>query len=111
MSASNLTFEEVDKHIQSADLSAFQPGGKSYLSATAAASLAAAIPNVCGAYQVIRPILALIANLPLIPKKWKDAIKVFMQVMDTLCPQNPKRKIAKQRSSRPFEPFKVVWFR
>ena len=88
MSASNLTFEEVDKHVQQADLSAFQPAGK-HLSATATANPAAAIPNVCGAYQVIKPILALVANLPIIPKKWKDAIKVFMQVMDTICPSNP----------------------
>jgi len=88
MSATNLTFEEVDKHIQNADLSAFQPGGKHHLSAGAAANPAAAIPNVCGAYQVIRPILALVLNLP-IPKKWKDAIKAFMGVMDTICPQNP----------------------
>ena len=86
MSASNLTFEEVDKHIQQADLSAFQPGGKHHLSAAAAANPAAVLPNVCGAYQVIRPILALVANLPIIPKKWKDAIKAFMQVMDTICP-------------------------
>jgi uncharacterized membrane protein AbrB (regulator of aidB expression) len=88
MSASNLTFEEVDKHIQSADLSAFQPGGKHHVAAAPAAK-EAAIPNVCGAYQVVRPILVLLSNLPLLPKKWKDAIKVFMQVLDTICPQNP----------------------
>lgn len=86
MSASNPTFEEVDKHIQQADLSVFQPGGKQHLSSAAAANPAAVLPNVCGAYQVIRPILALVANLPIIPKKWKDAIKAFMQVMDTICP-------------------------
>jgi hypothetical protein len=84
MSASNLTFEEVDKHIQSADLSAFQAGGKHHLAAGAAP--AAAIPNVCAAYHVIKPILTLIANLPIIPKKWKDAIKAFMGVLDALCP-------------------------
>jgi len=86
MSASTLTFEEVDKHIQNADLSSLQPGGKFHLSASTAANPAAAIPNICGAYQVIKPILALVANLPIIPKKWKDAIKAFMGVMDTLCP-------------------------
>jgi hypothetical protein len=87
MSANAPTFEEVDKHIQSADLSAFQPGGKHHLTAAnLTANPAAAIPNVCGAYQVVKPILQLLANLPLIPKKWKDAIKAFQSVLDLLCP-------------------------
>ena len=87
MSANVPTFEEVDKHIQSADLTAFQPGGKQHLAAASAkANPAAAIPNVCGAYHVVKPILQLLANLPLIPKKWKDAIKAFMSVLDAICP-------------------------
>lgn len=80
------TFEEVDKHIQAADLSAFQAGGKHHLAAGAATAPAAAIPSVCGAYKVIRPILNLLLNTPFIPQRWKDAIKVFMGVLDSLCP-------------------------
>lgn len=79
------TFEEVDKHIQGVDLSVFDAGGKLY-AASATASPAAAIPNICAAYRIIRPILALVSNVPLIPTKWRDAIKAFMGVMDTLCP-------------------------
>jgi len=86
MSATNLTFEEVDRHVQSADLSAFQPGGRFHVSASTAANPAAAIPNVCGVYHVVRPILAFVVTFP-IPQKWKDAIKAFMGVMDTICPQ------------------------
>ena len=84
MSSPNLTFEEVDRHIQSADLTAF----KSAAGARAgAADAAAAIPNVCGIYKIVRLILALLGNFP-IPQKWKDAIKLFMQVLDAVCPQN-----------------------
>ncbi len=83
MSSNIPTFEEVDKHIQSADLSKIQAAVKS---GAAAGGTAAAIPNVCGAYQVVKPILLLLAGLPLIPKKWKDAIKAFMGVLDALCP-------------------------
>lgn len=82
MSTNVPTFEEVDKHIQSADLSALQ-------SPAASATESLAIPNVCQAYGVIRPILVLVANLPIIPRKWKDAIKAFMQVLDSFCPLNP----------------------
>jgi hypothetical protein len=83
MSANVPTFEEVDKHIQKANLSALQPAG------AAASGSAAAIPNVCQAYGVVRPILALVAGVPLIPQKWRDAVKAFMQVLDAICPQNP----------------------
>ncbi|MDT7540978.1 MAG: hypothetical protein QOE33_882 [Acidobacteriota bacterium] len=86
MPANNPTFEEVDKHIQSADLSAFQAGGKHHLTAAnLSANPAAAIPKICAAYNVVKPILQLLSNLPLIPKKWKDAIKAFMSVLDMLC--------------------------
>lgn len=87
MSAKVPTFEEVDKHIQSADLSAFQPGGKHAMTAASAtANPAAAIPNICGAYKVVRPILQLISSVPFIPQKWRDALKAFMGVLDMLCP-------------------------
>lgn len=80
------TFEEVDRHIQKANLSAFQSGGSRRMSAASAkASPAAAIPNVCEIYKIVRPILGLVLNFP-IPKKWKDAIKLFMQAMDAICP-------------------------
>jgi len=81
----NPTFEEVDEHIKSADLSVFQGGGQQR-SAAATANPAAAIPNVCGAYKVVKPILALVSNFPFIPQSWKTAVKGFMQVLNTLCP-------------------------
>lgn len=84
MSANVPTFEEVDKHIQSANLSSLKPAG----AAAGAGGAAAALPNVCQAYAVVRPILALVAGVPLIPKKWRDAIKAFMGVLDAICPQH-----------------------
>lgn len=84
MAKDNPTFEEVDRLIQKADLSAFQSRPRA--TARAAVDPAAVIGQVCAAYKVIRPILALLVNVPLIPKKWKDVIKGFMKVMDGLCP-------------------------
>lgn len=81
---SDPTFEDVDKHIQAADLSALQPGGKHHPGAASAS--AAAVPNVCAAYKVIRPILVLASNTPLIPQRWRDALKSFIGVMDVFCP-------------------------
>lgn len=81
----SLTFEEVDKHFQSADLSAFQQGGRHNISASMTAAPAAAIPNVCAIYKIVRPFLVLATSFP-IPAKWKAAIKLFIQAMDTFCP-------------------------
>jgi hypothetical protein len=78
-----LAFEEVDKHIQAADLSQFQPGGKMH---AGDAKGAAVVPNFCAAYKVVKPILQLIVNLPIIPKKWRDAVQAFITVADALCP-------------------------
>lgn len=82
MSANVPTFEDVDKHFKAADLSKLQPSAKA-----AAGGAAAAIPNVCQAYSVVRPFLALAAGVPFLPKKWRDAITAFMKVMDAICPQ------------------------
>jgi hypothetical protein len=80
------TFEEIDKHIQAADLSAFQPGGKHHVAAAAAkANPAAAITSVCPAYKIVKPILLAFMAFPFFPAKWKDAIKAFMGVLDLIC--------------------------
>lgn len=87
MPDNQLTFEEVNKHFESADLSQFQEGGKNHFSAEAVAKTPALVlQNVCGIYKIVRPFLALVSNIPLIPKKWRDAIKTFMGVMDGICP-------------------------
>jgi hypothetical protein len=81
----NPTFEEVDEYIRNVDPSVFQTAEQNVRAATTA-NPAAALPNVCGAYKVVKPILALISNLPLIPSAWKNAVKSFTQVLNTLCP-------------------------
>jgi hypothetical protein len=78
------TFEEIEKHLESFNLADFQPGGKHHV--TAAGGTAAAIPNVCPAYKMVKPILLAVLAFPLIPKKIKDAIKAFMAVLDVICP-------------------------
>lgn len=82
--SSTPTFDEVDKHIQAADLTAIQPGGK--LHAAAAAPAAAVLPNICAAYKIVRPILVLASNTPILPQKWRDALKAFIGVLDAICP-------------------------
>lgn len=81
------TFEEVDQLVQAADLRPFQAGGRHYTTRElVAANPAAALANVCAIYKVVRPILELAANSFLLPKKWREAIRTVMSILDTLCP-------------------------
>jgi hypothetical protein len=87
MNNENLNFEEVNAHFEKADLVPFQKGGeKHFTAATAADNPAGTLQRICSIYKVVRPFLVLISNLPLIPAKWKEAIKTFIGLMDTLCP-------------------------
>jgi hypothetical protein len=87
MSDQTLTFEEVNAHIEEADFNPYQPGGdKAFTASTATAAPASVLQNVCGIYKIVRPILALVSSLPILPAKWKAAIKTFMGLMDGLCP-------------------------
>ena len=86
MAAQNLTFESVDRHVQRLDLSQYRRGGKHHFSAAAVtASPGDVLTKVCAIYRAIRPILALIVKVPLLPKKWRDAVSTFMSLMDSLC--------------------------
>lgn len=88
-------FHAVNKHVQAADLSklhtaqrpAGQRPGTRGTAATAPAVPASARPNVCAAYQVVRPIFVLLAGTALFPPKWIAALKAFMQAMDAAYPK------------------------
>ncbi len=82
-----ITFEQINDHINNADLSAYKDGGDKYFrGADIKAAPGDVLQKVCGIYQVIRPILQGVLLIPFIPKKWKDAIRTFISLMDTLCP-------------------------
>jgi hypothetical protein len=87
MAEKDWTFEEIDKHVQQADLNAFAQGGAHHFTAAAAqATPGDVLKKICAIYKVVRPILVAVSKIPLIPKKWRDAITTFVGLMDQLCP-------------------------
>ena len=87
MQDNELTFEDVNKHFESIDLSQFKKGGENFFTSdTISTAPADILTKICTIYKVVRPFLALVSNIPLIPKKWRDVIKTFMGLMDGLCP-------------------------
>lgn len=83
MAEREYSFEEVDRQIQSLDLSGAEKGVSA--KGVAAASPANIIGQVCPIYRAIRPILQGLLSLP-IPTAWKNAIRTFIRLMDLVCP-------------------------
>ncbi len=82
----DMTFEEIDAHIKSVYLKDFQPGGsKHFTAADVKTSPDSVLQKICGIYRVLRPILNILSAFPLIPGAWKEAIKTFMSLMDSIC--------------------------
>lgn len=70
-----MTLEQLEKHVDKFNVKKFKGGGT-----------AAALPDVCPPYKMIRPILQAVLVIPFLSKKIKDAIKAFMGFMDSICP-------------------------
>lgn len=74
-----ITFEEVNRHFEQADLSQFSSNGPS--ASAAGINPADALKKIASAYKVIKPFLSLVTSFPLIPSSWKAAINSFTSVM------------------------------
>lgn len=75
-------------YFEKLDLTEFKPGGKKYLTASQVKTdPPGTIEKICSIYYKIRPFLKAILLIPFIPKKIKEAIKIFMDMMDKLCPE------------------------
>jgi hypothetical protein len=86
MPENQLTFEEVNKHFESVDLTQFKKDGRNFFSPNDVAKAPGdVLQKICTIYKVVRPFLEFILKFP-IPSKWKEAIKTFMDLMDGLCP-------------------------
>ncbi|WP_106794174.1 hypothetical protein [Aquimarina sp. Aq78] len=74
---SELTFESVNKEIESLNLDELESDlNLKSLDITS---------KLCQIWNKIGGIVRLIANIPLIPKKWRDALKLLISTLDSLC--------------------------
>jgi hypothetical protein len=74
---SQLTFESVNKEIEALDLAQLENDvNVASLDITS---------KLCQIWQKIGGIVKLIATIPLIPKKWRDALKILISTLDSMC--------------------------
>lgn len=82
----DMTFEQIDAHVSKLNLADFKTGGsKHFTSADVTANPGTVLQKICAIYKGIRPILWAVSKIPLIPAKWRDAIKTFIDLMDSIC--------------------------
>jgi len=80
-------FEQIDARIKELDLKKFQPGGTHHFTAEdVSKNPGGVLQKLCELYRHLHGIIEAIANFPLLPKSWRDAVKTFMNLLDTLCP-------------------------
>ncbi len=84
--ARSLSFEQVDATVQRADLTKYRRGGNQWFSRRDVASNPAeVIKKLCAVWRVVGSIVKLVAGIPLLPAKWREALKTLIALMDTVC--------------------------
>lgn len=80
-----MTLEQIEEHIKNANLEQYDKPKAEGIDVQQ--DLGDQLQNVCGIYRGVRPILKVVSTFPLIPKTIKNAVKMFMKVLDSICPQ------------------------
>jgi hypothetical protein len=82
-----MKLEAAEAHFDALDLKSMAPGGADYFTAAdVKVKPADVLTKVCSIYQKVRPFLSLAGELFFVPKKWRDALKTYMALMDQVCP-------------------------
>lgn len=72
-----LTFESVNQEIENLDLAAFENELE--------AKRLDVTSKICAVWNKIGGIVKLVAKIPLIPKKWRQALNLLINTLDSLC--------------------------
>lgn len=80
-----MTLEQIEEHLQNANLEQYDKPQASGVDAQQ--DIGDQLQKICGIYRGIRPILEIISKFPLLPRSIRKAIKTFMTVLDSICPQ------------------------
>ena len=72
-----MEYERIDARIRRLDLSAM--GARQSVLAGGDDDL---LPRLQTVYRAVRPILAIVAELPLLPPHWREALRLFLATLD-----------------------------
>ncbi|MCF0071100.1 hypothetical protein LZD49_11520 [Dyadobacter sp. CY261] len=82
MEEKSITIQEllsIEKEIDSMNLESFN---------VSSVGVAGAVNTgkICELYKKLKPVIAIILSLPLIPQRIKDALRALLALLDQLCP-------------------------
>ena len=70
-----ITFESIQQSVNTLDLQAFT-------AKTAAGDQPTRVQRVLASYRAVRPLLAAVAVVPVIPPQFRDALRLFLVTFD-----------------------------
>jgi len=76
---SQLGYDRLDAHVRALDLSPFEEH-----QSVIAGSTPELLPRLQSVYAAVRPILSIVAELPLLPPHWRDALRLFIATVDAV---------------------------
>ncbi len=80
------TFEEIEAHLDQSDVLSYQnEAALREFKTMVTANPAGALEKICKVYKGIKPILEAIVRIPLIPAKFRNALKALMAILNTIC--------------------------
>lgn len=74
-----LSYERIDARVRALDLSVFAER-----QSVMAAGDEDLLPRLQSVYRAVRPILSIVAELPLLPPQWRDALRLFVATLDAI---------------------------
>jgi hypothetical protein len=81
--AHDMTFEEINRIVEAADLRTFDRPRAT--AAGAAAAPGDILQQLCAIWKIVGPIVHAVAKLPILPPKWRDALQKFADLLDGIC--------------------------
>jgi hypothetical protein len=76
--SSLLTFEDVDRHMQAVDVEALVDEQQTLLSGR----LTETVRHLGSVYAAIRPVLAVVGALPIIPRRWRAGLDLLIGAVE-----------------------------
>jgi hypothetical protein len=88
--ATSKTFAAIDRSIKTLDLSTMDEEN-----AAIGGNFVAALDRLVTVYNAVKPLVSVLATLPLIPKAWRAAIAFFSASLDAVVDGVPEFKAGK----------------
>jgi hypothetical protein len=90
--ATSKTFKAIDRSIKTLDLTTFD---EEMENTAVGGSFVATLDHLVTVYNAVKPLISVLATIPLIPQAWRAAISLFSKSLDAVVVAVPEFKAGK----------------